>query len=585
MSAPALALERLTVTYPGQARPALCNVTLVLPAGRVLAVIGESGSGKSTLASALTGLLPAGSRVDGVIRFDGSPVEAGNAAMWRRLRGRAVGYAPQDTLASLHPLRTIGDQLEEVVQLHRGLRGVARRAAAVALATRCGLDDAGLLARHPHALSGGQRQRAGIALALAGQPRVLVADEITSALDPLRAAAIVRLLAGLAREDGLAVLFIAHDLAQVARIADDVVVLRGGHVQEQGARAQVFAAPASAYTKSLLALRPGLVASPGEALNDSERPPAVDGRCANPARKGLIRPSRVRTRAGLGVGGQVQDGLVQTFPRAPAADPRDQACLPHAAAAGTRPTLIVDKLSVRHGARLTLDKVSLAIAAGEVLGLVGASGSGKSTLARSLLVLDGRPDGRIVLDGRRVDETRGAALRALRRRIGFVFQDPAASLDPRWTVAEIVGEPLRLGGERDRKVLDGAVRALLERVALDANLLKRLPHQLSGGQQQRVAIARALAAQPLLLVCDEAVSALDVSVQAGILDLIAMLARDQGLACLFISHDLDAVRRVAHRVAVIEAGRIIECAPTARLYEAPNHPHVRALLDAVDLLE
>jgi peptide/nickel transport system ATP-binding protein len=529
MSVPALALEGLAVSYPGQARPALDGLSLALQAGRVLGVIGESGSGKSTLAAALTGLLPAGSRVDGVIRFDGSAVGATDTVAWRRLRGRAVGHAPQDALASLHPLRTIGDQIEEVVALHRGLRGAACRDASAALAARCGLDDAGLLARHPHALSGGQRQRAGIALALAGQPRVLVADEITSALDPLRAAAIVRLLAGLAREDGLAIVFIAHDLGQVARLADDVLVLRGGRVQEYGARAQVLAAPASDYTRSLLALRPGIADSGHETA----------------------------THAGGG------------------------ARMPVAAPETARPALVVDALSVRHGAQLTLDRVSLAIAPGEVLGLVGASGSGKSTLARSLLVLDGRPDGRVMLDGASVDDARGTGLRALRRRIGFVFQDPAASLDPRWTVAEIVTEPLRLGGERDRAALDAAARALLGRVALDAALLGRLPHQLSGGQQQRVAIARALAARPLLLVCDEAVSALDVSVQAGILELIGGLARDEGLACLFISHDLEAVRRVADRVAVMDGGRIVECAPTARLYAAPAHPHVRALMDAV----
>jgi ABC-type glutathione transport system ATPase component len=529
MSAPALALEGLCVRYPGQARPALDGLSLTLRAGCVLGVIGESGSGKSTLAAALTGLLPEGSRVDGTIRFDGGAVAATDAAAWRRLRGRVVGYAPQDALASLHPLRTIGDQLEEVLALHRGLRGRACRAAAAALAARCGLDDARLLVRHPHALSGGQRQRAGIVLALAGQPRVLVADEITSALDPLRAAAIVRLLAGLAREDGLAVVFIAHDLGQVARLADDVLVLRGGVVQEYGPRTQVYAAPESDYTRSLLALRPGI---------------ADDSATAAVMPVGAVRA----TARGI---------------------------------SPTQPALVVDALSVHHGARLTLDQVSLTIAAGEVLGLVGASGSGKSTLARSLLVLDGRPDGRIMLDGASVDGAHGAALRALRRRIGFVFQDPAASLDPRWSVAELVTEPLRLGGERDRAALAAAAQRLLTRVALDDALLGRLPHQLSGGQQQRVAIARALAARPLLLVCDEAVSALDVSVQAGILDLIAGLARDEGLACLFISHDLEAVRRIADRVAVMEDGRIVECAATAQLYAAPAHAHTRALLQAV----
>ncbi len=529
MSALALALEGLCVRYPRQARPALDGLSLALEAGRVLGVIGESGSGKSTLAAALTGLLPAGSRVDGEIRFDGRAVAATDTAAWRRLRGRVVGYAPQDALASLHPLRTIGDQLDEVLALHRGLRGAACRAAALALAARCGLDDAGLLARHPHALSGGQRQRAGIALALAGQPRVLVADEITSALDPLRAAAIVSLLAGLAREDGLAIVFIAHDLGQVARLADDVLVLRGGVVQEYGTRAQVYTAPSSDYTRGLLALRPR---------------PAADQATVGAASASMARVAQ----------------------RIAAPTPR---------------TLVVDALSVHHGARLTLDQVSLAIAPGEVLGLVGASGSGKSTLARSLLVLDGRPHGRITLDGAAVDGANGAELRALRRRIGFVFQDPAASLDPRWTVAELVSEPLRLGGERDRVALAAAARMLLARVALDDSLLGRLPHQLSGGQQQRVAIARALAARPLLLVCDEAVSALDVSVQAGILDLIARLARDEGLACLFISHDLEAVRRIADRVAVMEGGRIVECAATAQLYAAPAHAHTRALLEAV----
>lgn len=535
MSAPLLSVRDLHVRHAGAARPALDGLSLAVEAGEVYAVVGESGSGKSTLAQALVGLLPASAEIAGRLRLGLDEVAAGDRAALARWRGRRIGLAFQDALASLHPMRAVGDQLDEVL-VHRdpGLDRAARRAAAHRLAAEVGLEDpATLLARHPHRLSGGQRQRVGIALALAGRPAVLVADEVTSALDPPRAAAIASLLRRLAGS-GLAVVAIAHDLDRIGAIADRLIVLRRGAIVESGPARACLSRPASAYLRNLLASRPRLD--------------------ANPPRLPVAGPDEAPVE-----------------PAAPPASPEAEPGPPVLSARG---------LSVRHGTTPALDGITFDLSSGEVLGIVGPSGCGKSTLARALLRLDRASAGAITIAGRDLLAAGGAALADLRRRIGLVFQDPAASLDPRLPAWRAIAEPLVVAGRGDAAAHRRRALELLDEVGLDAGFADRRPHELSGGQQQRVAIARALALSPPILVCDEAVSALDVGVQAGILNLLRDQCERRGLGVLFISHDLAAVRFVADRVLVLDAGRVAEAGPVAEILTRPRHPASRALLAA-----
>jgi peptide/nickel transport system ATP-binding protein len=540
MSHSGLCVEALRVRHGGAERPALDGLSVAVGAGEVLAVVGESGSGKSTLAQALVGLLPTAATVEGRIRLGADAVDAVDRPALARWRGRRIGLAFQDALASLHPMRTVGDQLDEVLARHApDLPRAARREAAHRLAADVGLEDAGtLLARHPHRLSGGQRQRVGIALALAGRPEVLVADEVTSALDPPRAAAIAALLRRLA-DGGLAVIAIAHDLDRIGAIADRLVVLRRGAVVETGLARECLARPTSAYLRNLLASRPRLDANP---------------------------------------------------PRLPVADPDDELIVaptpkPSATVSpGARsPVLAVRGLSVRHVAYPALDGIGFDLSPGEVLGVVGPSGCGKSTLARALLRLDRASGGTIEIAGRDLLGAEAAALAGLRRQVGLVFQDPSASLDPRWPAWRAIAEPLVVAGVGDAAERRRRALALLEDVGLGPDFAERRPHELSGGQQQRVAIARALALSPPILVCDEAVSALDLGVQAGILNLLRDQCERRGLAVLFVSHDLAAVRFVADRVLVLEAGRIVESGPVTEVLSNPSHPASRALLAATPL--
>ncbi len=535
MSRGVLSVVGLRIQHAGAGRPALDGLSLAVAAGEVLAVVGESGSGKSTLAQALVGLLPQGATVDGRIRLGSDEVAAGDRQALSRWRGRRIGLAFQDALANLHPMRTAGDQLDEVLARREpGADRASRRAAALRLAREVGLDDAAtLLARHPHRLSGGQRQRIGIALALAGRPEVLVADEVTSALDPPRAAAIATLLRRLA-DTGLGVIAIAHDLDRIGAIADRMVVLRRGAVIETGPAPDLLTRPRSPYLRNLLASRPRLDANP---------------------------------------------------PRLPVAGPDDVLVESASPAASTpktpgEPVLSVRGLSVRHGDGLALERISFELSPGEVLGVVGPSGCGKSTLARALLCLDQASDGAIAIEGRDLLVATGAALADLRRRIGLVFQDPAASLDPRLPAWRSIAEPLVVAGVGDVAGRRRRALELLGEVGLGPEHADRRPHELSGGQQQRVAIARALALAPAILVCDEAVSALDVGVQAGILNLLRDQCERRGLAVLFISHDLAAVRFVADRVLVLDAGRVVETGPVAEVLSHPRHPASRSLLAA-----
>ncbi|POX48535.1 ABC transporter ATP-binding protein [Streptomyces sp. Ru71] len=544
MSAPLLDIEDLLISYRTRTGlvPAVRGVSLSVRPGEVVALVGESGSGKSTTAHAVLGLLPAGARVEGgAVRLDGTDLAGAGEATLRAHRGRTVGLVPQDPMVSLNPVQRVGRQVAEVLLIHRLApdRDTARRRA-VHLLGEAGLPDPHLTARrYPHELSGGMRQRVLIAVALAARPRLLVADEPTSALDVTVQRAILDHLGALTRQADTAVLLITHDLGVAADRAQRIAVMSSGRIVESGPVDDVLGAPQHPCTRALLAAAP--------AFAPPRRPTTARTQARATAAPSKPGPSPSSRAADL----LVAEDLVKEFParRAPA--------------------------------RRAVDGVSLRIARGETLALVGESGSGKSTTARLLVRLTEATGGRITFDGEDVTRLRGAGLRRLRRRMQIVYQNPYASLDPRLPVAEIVTEPLRayrLAGraERARQAAD-----LLDRVRLPAALLRRRPAELSGGQRQRVAIARALALRPDLVVCDEPVSALDVSAQAQILDLLMELQRESGIGYLFISHDLAVVRRIADRVGVMRHGRLVECGPVESVFTAPQHPWTEELLASV----
>ncbi|HEV8694807.1 MAG TPA: ABC transporter ATP-binding protein [Lysobacter sp.] len=512
MSAPLLHLHSLQIDTGS--RRLLGPLSLEIRRGECLGLVGESGSGKSLSALALLGLLPPGLRAAATVLHEDREIALASSTH-AALRGRVLGWVPQDPLGSLHPLRTVGAQLIETLRVLRALsRGDAQREAE-ALFARVQLPEPGdALHKYPHQFSGGQRQRIAIALALAAQPCVLIADEPTSALDARIARDILDLLDTLRREAGLSLLLISHDLPLIGEYAQRLLVLRRGAVVESGTTREVFTNPQHAYTRELLA------ADRLQPLPPTPAPQPL-----------LLRGEHLRVR----------------YPRAP---------------------------------RDALSDASIDLHRGEGLALVGESGSGKSTLGRVLLRLLRNAQGSVRFDGVELGHLNRAALRKLRARIGVVFQDPYASLDPRLRIADIIAEPLRIHGRGDAASRRARVAELMQAVGLEAAMLDRYPHQFSGGQRQRIAIARALATDPELLVCDEAVSALDAHHRAAVLALLAQLKRERGLALLFVTHDLAAAVAVAERIAVLEAGRIVETGTTAGVLRAPQHPHTQALLAA-----
>jgi peptide/nickel transport system ATP-binding protein len=536
MTGSLLQVRDLHVSYAaaGGVVPAVRGVSLAVAPGEVVAVVGESGSGKSTLAHAVAGLLPGTGRVDaGGVGLGDQDLTGLTERGWRGVRGRRIGLVPQDPGVALNPVQRVGAQVAEVLRVH----GLAdRRIApvrAVELLAEAGLPNAAERARqYPHELSGGMRQRVLIAIALAARPELLIADEPTSALDATVQRRILDQLSELVRATGTAVLLITHDLGVAADRADRLVVMQGGRVVEEGPVRHVLAAPREAYTRQLLASAPGLSANAGLTVTARE------------------------TRR-VGTGDSPAEPLVQV---------RD----------------LVKEFPLGRSRRIrAVDGVSFTIARGETLALVGESGSGKSTTARLVLRLADPTAGTVTFDGTDITAARGRAWRELRGRAQLVYQNPYASLDPRFDIAEVIAEPLRAFRVGDARSRRARAAELVDRVALPASVLDRRPAELSGGQRQRVAIARALALSPDLVVCDEPVSALDVSVQAQVLDLLVELQDDAGLAYLFISHDLAVVRRIAHRVGVLRDGRLLELAPTERLFTAPERDYTRELLAAI----
>jgi len=528
MNGPLLEIDRLSVRFG--ASTVVDEVSFSIAQGEKFALVGESGSGKSITALSILGLVDAAT-TSGAIRFAGENLRDKSDREMRGIRGARVGMIFQEPMTALNPLYTVGNQIAEVLELHEAMRPNAARARAVELLARTGIPDPEhRVDAYPHQLSGGQRQRAMIAMALACKPQLLICDEPTTALDVTIQAQILALLDELQAEMGMALLFITHDLNLVRRFTHRVGVMERGQLVECGPTTVVFDSPQHAYTKRLLASRPQRIVKP------------------------LPADAPVLLRAsGVGVEFVSRRGW---FAR-----------------------------HVLHAVR----QATLELRRGETLGIVGESGSGKTTLGMALLALQPIAAGQIELDGRRIDDAPRQALRAMRRRMQVVFQDPFASLSPRLTVGQIVGEGLALHradlapAERER-----LVEQMLDEVGLSerhgvSGVLHRYPHEFSGGQRQRIAIARAVVLRPEVLVLDEPTSALDVSVQQQLLALLSQLQADHGLAYVFISHDLAVVRAMSHQVLVMKDGDVVEAGEAESLFAAPANPYTQELLAAAHL--
>ncbi|SFN45503.1 ABC transporter ATP-binding protein [Mycetocola miduiensis] len=535
---PVLSIRNLSVSFRSgrELIPAVKNVSIDVAAGETVAVVGESGSGKSTTAAAINRLLAEnGVIVGGEVHFEGRELTALSENEMITLRGAGIGLVPQDPMSNLNPLMRVGVQIAEVLEVHGYAHGAAADARVVELLEMVGIPDAAQRARqYPHEFSGGMRQRVLIAMGLACKPRLLIADEPTSALDVTVQRRILDQLDQLTDEMGAAVFLITHDLALAAERADRIVVMFRGEVVEEGPAEQLLANPQHAYTRQLLAAAPSLssLRSPRAAVVASGAGEATDAPLV-----------------------EVRDLRKEFKLRSPKAG---------------QPTTFT-----------AVDGVSFSIPRGHTVSIVGESGSGKSTTANLVLGLEDITSGTIAFDGTDLAGLNRREMFAFRRRVQPVFQNPYASLDPRYTVEQSISEPLtvhKIGNAASRRV---RVAELLDQVALPKEMSERLPHELSGGQRQRVAIARALALSPELVVLDEAVSALDVLVQAQILELLADLQAQLGLSYLFISHDLAVVRMISDHVHVMQRGRIVESGTPERIFDDPQNEYTQELLDAI----
>ncbi len=528
-----LTVENLRVSFHSREGTAVAvkDASFKVDVGQVLGIVGESGSGKSVSCYSLLGLVPSppGKVEGGTAMFGGVDLLSLTEKQLRQIRGKKIGMIFQDPMTSLNPYMRISDQLTEVLREHGIARGKDARQRAIAALEEVGIRDAGSrIDSFPHEFSGGMRQRVMIAMALIAEPELLIADEPTTALDVTVQAQILELIATLQRTHNLGVIFITHDLGVVANIADNIVVMKEGEIVEQGPTRQIFEQPEQEYTRNLL-----------NAIPKTAKPVAS---AANSAAPDFLQVTDLRTY----------------FPI-------------YRGAAFRR----------LHRQLKAVDDISLSIRQGEILGVVGESGSGKSTLGRSIMRLVDSESGSILLEGRDLRQLSAQQLKAARRDFQMIFQDPYASLNPRMTVYDTLAEPLLDQGLATRKTVGEQVNELMDDVGLDRRFIRKYPHEFSGGQRQRIAIARALALRPKLIVADEPVSALDVTIQAQILTLLLDLTQKHNLTMLFISHDLSVVRYVCDRVAVMQEGKIVEQGETETLFAQPQHPYTRSLLSAI----
>ena len=527
MSEPVLKVSELTIEFlvDGQWYPAAINMNFEVDAGKVLAIVGESGSGKSTTALGLMSLLASNARTNGSVRVKGEEMIGAKPSTLRKFRGKEVAYIFQEPMTALNPVYTIGFQIVETLRTHFDMGPKQAKVRAIELLTLVDIPNPeGSFDKYPHQLSGGQRQRAMIAQSLACDPALLVADEPTTALDVTVQAEILDLMRGLRTKLNSAILLITHDMGVVADMADEILVMKDGNTVEHGSADQIFNRPQHPYTQELLAAVPKLGSS-----------------------------------------------ALRTLP----------------AAASPQPVLKLVNVTIQYPKRgripafTAVKNFSLEIFPGEVVGLVGESGSGKTTVGRAAIGLLPIKEGKIEIVGKDISNATQKELRPIRRHTGIVFQDPASSLNPRLPISESIGEPIFLAGLAKGAELAHKVEDLLDQVELPRSYRNRYPHELSGGQRQRVGIARALALTPDLLIADEPTSALDVSVQARFLDLLQELQEKLKFACLFISHDLAVVDILAHRIAVMEDGLLVETGPRDEILRNPKMAYTQRLLAAV----
>lgn len=516
---------------------AVRGISFQVSAGECLGIVGESGSGKSQSALAAMGLLAENGSATGQILFNGTDMLTAPKAELRRIRGAEMSMIFQDPLTSLTPHMTVGAQMREILTLHKGLKGNEANKRCVDWLEHVRIPEAARrLDQFPHELSGGMRQRVMIAIAMLCGPKLLIADEPTTALDVTVQAQVLELMDELKRETGTGIVLITHNMGVVARMCDRVIVMRHGEIVEQGAVDDIFYSPQHPYTKMLLAAVPRI-----DLPDPPGRPPL------SPAPSQDIAPVLQVDDMKVHFPIQVKGGLFGK----------------------TKPLKAVNG-------------VSFDLRPGETLGVVGESGCGKSTLARGVLRLIPPTAGTVAWLGKDISKAGAREMNALRDDLQIVFQDPLASLDPRMTIGASIAEPLQVHEPGlNRLQREAKVREILPRVGLDPNLINRYPHELSGGQNQRVGIARAMILQPKLVICDEAVSALDVSVQAQVVDLLIELQKEFGLAMIFISHDLAVVRQISHRVMVLYLGRVVELAGRSTIYTDARHPYTKALIAAV----
>jgi peptide/nickel transport system ATP-binding protein len=590
--APTIVVEGLRVGLRGSPYDIVSDISFQIAPGEVLGVVGESGSGKTTVGLALLGHTRRGAEIrGGSVRLGDTDVLRLGPDERRRLRGRVISYVPQDPAAALNPALRIGTQLREMLEEHHfGASGAERHARVAEMMREVALPDTdAFLKRYPHELSGGQQQRVGLAIAFACRPRVIVLDEPTTGLDVTTQAHVLGTVRDLAAAHGVAALYVSHDLAVVGTLASRVAVMYSGRIVELGPSEQLFKAASHPYTQRLIVAIPHLtggrqlVGIAGRAPAPGRRPPGcpfaprctyAQARCSEGMPE--LRPIELGHLVRCVRAEEVHEAGVSRLPGVP----RDGQ-----AALEVEAVLTLREVSASYRQRPVVHDINLELAPRECLALVGESGSGKTTLARTVVGLHGARTGQIALNGVALANTARGRSREMRRAIQYVFQNPYGSLNPRRTVGQIIRQPLELF-DRDRgSQADRRVSEMLERVSLTAGHGDRFPDQLSGGERQRVAIARALVCHPAVLICDEVTSALDVSVQAAIVELLVELQQDLGLAMLFVTHNLPLVRSIAQRVAVLSQGRIVELGSVDQVLESPMDPYTRRLLADTPSLE